>query len=91
MIEAGVDLELDRLISKRASEDRRPDPDEQEELWKASVRAHNARREAENGAAWCEYHRGQAARHRRVLEDLIAFHEARAEEYLQKHLPKGAP
>ena len=35
-----VDAELDRLISKRASQDRRPDPDEREELWKASVRAY---------------------------------------------------
>jgi hypothetical protein len=34
-----VDAELDRLISKRASQDRRPDEDEHEELWKASVRA----------------------------------------------------
>jgi hypothetical protein len=37
-----VDADLDRLISRRASQDRRPDPDEQEEIWKASVRAHNA-------------------------------------------------
>jgi hypothetical protein len=29
-----VDAELDRLISKRASQDRRLDPDEQEEIWK---------------------------------------------------------
>ena len=42
-----VDAELDRLISKRASQDRRPDPDEQEELWKASVRRYNARRQEE--------------------------------------------
>jgi hypothetical protein len=38
-----VDAELDRLVSRRASQDRRPDPDEQEELWKASVRRYNAR------------------------------------------------
>jgi len=42
-----VDAELDRLISKRASQDQRPDPDEQEELWKQSVRAHNSRRREE--------------------------------------------
>jgi hypothetical protein len=42
-----VDAELDRLISKRASQDRRPDPDEREELWKASVARHNARRAEE--------------------------------------------
>ena len=77
-----VDLELDRLISKRASQDRRPDPDEQHELWKASVRAHNASRDEEMRAAWCEYHQGQAARHRAVLEDLIASHEEKARELL---------
>ena len=46
-----VDAELDRLISKRASQDRRPDPDEQEELWKASVRRYTARRREEMRAA----------------------------------------
>jgi hypothetical protein len=70
-----VDAELDRLISKRASQDRRPDPDEQEELWKESVRAYTARRREEMRAAWCEYHQGQAVRHRAVLEALIARHE----------------
>lgn len=84
MIETGVDQELDRLISRRASQDRRPDPDEQEELWKASVRAHNARREAENAAAWLRYHRDQAERHRHALESLIAFHEQQATRLLEE-------
>jgi hypothetical protein len=39
-----VDVELDRLISKRASQDQRPDPDEQEAIWKASLRAYNEKR-----------------------------------------------
>jgi hypothetical protein len=39
-----VDLELDRLISKRASQDRRPGPDEREELWQKSVRAYEEKR-----------------------------------------------
>jgi hypothetical protein len=69
---------LDRLISKRASQDRRPDPDEAHQLWKASVRAHNDRICEENRQAWCEYHQGQAARHRAVLEQLIARHEEQA-------------
>src|SRR5215218_5833853 len=77
-----VDTELDRLICKRASQDRRPDPDEQEEMWKASVRAYNARHQEEMRAAWCEYHRGQAARHRAVLEKLIARHEEKARRLL---------
>ena len=78
-----MDQELDRLISKRASQDMRPDPDENEELWKVSVRAHNARQRAENRAAWSEYHRGQAIRLRRNLEDLIAFHEAQLCELVE--------
>jgi len=73
-----VDTELDRLISKRASQDQRPDPDEQEEIWKASVRRYTARRREKMRAAWCEYHQGQAARHRAVLEALIARHEEQA-------------
>ncbi len=75
-----VDAELDRLISKRASQDRRPDPDEQEELWKASVRAHNARRREEIRAEWREYHQGQAECLRRTLESLVAFHESKLAE-----------
>ena len=77
-----VDAELDRLISKRASQDRRPDPDEQDERWKASVAAHNARVREENRVAWCEYHQGQAERHRAVLEALIAGHEEKARKLL---------
>ena len=85
-----VDLELDRLISRRASEDRREDPDEREELWKASVRAHNARVRAENRAAWSEFHRGQADRLRQTLENLIAAHEAEADKYRNHHQHEGA-
>jgi len=73
-----VDAELDRLISKRASQDRRPDPDEREELWKATVRAYTARRREEMRAAWASYHEGQAERHRRTLQDLITHHETQA-------------
>ena len=76
-----VDAELDRLISKRASQE--PDPDEQEEIWKASVRAYTARRREQMRAAWCEYHQGQAARLRANLEALIAGHETRAQELLK--------
>jgi hypothetical protein len=42
-----ADAEWDRLISKRASQDRRPDPDGREELWQESVRRYNARRRDE--------------------------------------------
>ena len=73
-----VDAELDRLMSKRASQDRRPDPDEREELWQKSVRGYTARRHEEMRAAWCEHHQDQAARLRATLEALIARHEEQA-------------
>jgi hypothetical protein len=74
-----VDAELDRLISRRASQDRRQDPDELEPGYLESVRRFNARVRAENRAAWSEFHRGQAQRHRAVLEALIDRHEREAE------------
>jgi hypothetical protein len=74
-----VDAELDRLLSRRASQDRNPDRDEREELWKESVRAYAARRREEMRAAWREYHQEQATRHRAVLEELASHHEAEAE------------
>ena len=76
---AMVEAELARLVEKRSS--RKTEPDERDELWKASVAAYNARRREENRRAWCEYHRGQAERHRAILEVLIADHEAQAERY----------
>ena len=74
-----VESELDRLIERRS---RQKDPDEESELWRKSVRAYTARRREEMRAAWREYHQGQAARHRGVLESLIAHHEERARELL---------
>jgi hypothetical protein len=82
------DEEIDRLISKRASQDRRPDPDEQHELWKTSARAHNARHQEAMRAAWCEYHRSQAERLRRTVEPLIAFHETRVKALISRE-PNG--
>ena len=79
-----VDAELDRLISKRALQDRRPDHDELEPYYMESVRRYHARREEELRAAWCEHHEGQAVRLRAVLESLIREHERNAEKYLAK-------
>jgi hypothetical protein len=76
-----VDAELDRLISKRASQDRPPHADEQEGVWKASVARYTARRREKMWAAWCEHHQGQAARLRTAVEALIACHEEHAERY----------
>jgi hypothetical protein len=43
-----------------------------------SVRRYNDRRREEMRAAWASYHEGQAERHRRTLQDLIAHHETQA-------------
>ena len=72
-----VEKELDILIERRSRKGG-ADPEEQEELWKQSVRAYTARRREEMRAAWCEYHQSQAVRLRRTVDPLIAFHEARA-------------
>ena len=81
-----VEKELDTMIERRARKGE-VDPDEQEEMWKASVRAYTARRREEMRAAWCEHHQGQAARLRSTLEALIARHEEQAEKYRDQ--PEG--
>jgi hypothetical protein len=75
-----VDEDLVRLIEKRSR--REPDLDELEPSYVESVRRYNARRADEMRAAWREYHQGQAARHRAVLEELIAGHEEKARRLL---------
>ena len=82
-----VEAELNRLIEKRST--REMDSDEQEELWKGSVRAYTARRREEMRAAWCEHHQGQAARLRVVLEELIAHHEEQGAKLMEVEA-KGA-
>jgi hypothetical protein len=84
-----VDAELDRLISMRASQDRRPDEDEQEELWKASVRAYEEKRRQMARLEWHAFHCGQAERHRATLRALVEHHEEQAAK-LMKEQPKGA-
>jgi hypothetical protein len=57
-----------------------------------SVRRYPSRWREENRAARCEYHQGQAERHRAVLKALIALiatREARAAK-LMEDVPKGA-
>jgi hypothetical protein len=66
-----VEAELNRLIERRST--RETDPDERDELWKASVAAYNARRREENHLAWCEY-----------FSRLAWSLRARAEEYDQR-------
>ncbi len=77
-----VDTEIDRLISRRASEDRRPDPTELEPSYVASVRRYNATRREERREAWRGWHLEQAARLERAAAALASEHRRRAEELL---------
>ncbi len=76
-----VEKELDAFIERRAR--REPNLDEREELWKESVRTYNAAREAERRVAWSDYHQGQAKRLRRVMTNLVEFHERQATKLLE--------
>ena len=75
-----VEKELDVFISRQ--HDRRvTDEGERpaEAAWMESERRHDVGRREAMRAAWAEYHRGQAERHRTVLESLIDRHEAEVE------------
>ncbi len=80
-----VDADLDRLISRRASQDRSSfaDPDEIEPGYVESVRRYNAQRRREIRAAWYGWHLDQAERHRRTLGELVSFHEAQAAKMME--------
>ena len=85
-----VEHELNRLVDKRhdqrtTEEGHKPS----EELWKASVERYNCERERQLRVAWREYHQDQAARHRAVLESLIARHEEQVAKLMDVHT-KGA-
>jgi hypothetical protein len=80
-----VDLELDKLISRRASTHHGTTADDLEPGYVESVRRFNARVRAENREAWREYHRAQADSRRRTLEALIAHHEAQAARLCEGH------
>ena len=62
---------------------------EQEELWKASVRAYTAKRNAEMRAEWRCYHAAQAECLRHTLKELVSHHEEQAAK-LTDIEPKGA-
>jgi hypothetical protein len=72
-----VEKELDVMIERRARKGD-VDPDEREELWKASVRAYEERRWRMARLEWHASHCDQAARHRATLPALIEHHEEKA-------------
>jgi hypothetical protein len=83
--------DIDRLIESRAKakQNGHSDADQvREDLWASSVRAYRLRKQENLKAAWAEFHAGQAARHRHALEDLIRYHEQKAEALMTDE-PKG--
>jgi len=83
-----AEKQLDVLIQRRARKGD-VDPDEREELWKQSVRAYEERRRQMARLEWHAFHCGQAARHRAVLESLVAHHEEQAAKLMDVQ-PEGA-
>jgi hypothetical protein len=59
-----------------------------EDPWASPVRAYCLRKQENLRVAWAAFHAGQAARHRRALEDLIRYHEQKAEALMTDE-PKG--
>ncbi len=74
-----VEKDLDRLI-ERQSQRGEQDPDERDELWKASMRAHRERLRRQNGAAWFAHFCRMADSHRALSE----HYERRAEELCEE-------
>jgi hypothetical protein len=74
-----VEKELSAFIERRS---RQKDPEEESELWQASVDAYNEKRQKIARLEWHAFHCGQAERHRRTLQELISYHEMQAERLL---------
>jgi ABC-type phosphonate transport system ATPase subunit len=72
-----VEKQLDAMIQRRSRKGD-VDPDEREELWKASVRAYEEKRRRMARLEWHLHHTAQAERLRRTLEALASHHEEQA-------------
>jgi len=70
-----VEKELDAFIERRS---RQKGPEEESELWPASVDAYNEKRRQLACLEWHAFHCLQAARHRATLQALIDHHEEQA-------------
>ncbi len=77
--EDAISADLDRLISRRASQDRGPTPDELEPSYLESVRRHNEKIRARNRWEWVRFFDRMAASHARLSED----YQRRAEDLCQ--------
>ena len=77
-----VEAELNGFVSKRHEQrEAAGEPRSAQAIWRESERHYDAARLGRMRAAWCEYHRGQAERHRAALGALVDYHERRAEHF----------
>jgi len=76
-----VEKQLDAMIQRRVRKGD-VDPDEREELWKASIRAYEEKRRQMARLEWHQHHTEQAERLRRTFERLISYHENEAQKLL---------
>jgi hypothetical protein len=73
-----VEKELNTLIERRSRKGE-VDPDELEPSYMESAEAYNDKRRQMARLEWHAFHCGQAERHRRTLQELISYHETRAQ------------
>jgi hypothetical protein len=86
-----VETDLERLITRRDKERRVTEGERREhELWQENEDRYNEQRRLQNRYEWHAYHCGQAERHRRTLEELIARHEEQAAKLLDEGRPNEA-
>jgi hypothetical protein len=75
-----IEKELDGMIERRS---RQKDPQEESELWQASVRAYEEKRRQAARLQWHLHHTAQAERLRRTLEALASHHEEQAAKLIE--------
>jgi selenocysteine-specific translation elongation factor len=86
-----VDGAIDAFIEKRHQQRVKAEGERrQEELWKESSRRHAEKQRMQARYEWHIFHTEQAARHRRNLEVLAAYHEERAEALAKLPGPEDA-
>ncbi len=77
-----ADKEANTFIAKReAQREAAGEPSSAQAIWEQSSQRYDASRRATMLAAWCEYHREMADRHRHTLAHLVDYHERRAEHF----------
>ena len=88
LVEAELDVFVSRQHDRRVVDDEGERP--AEASWMESERRHDVGRREAMRAAWAEYHRDQAQRHRAVLADLITHHETQAARLCESEATEGA-